>query len=231
MNIKGVDAEIDSTLTKSGKAADAKIVGDKFTAVNNKIGNLSTLQTAEKTSIVAAVNETFQSVSEGKSALASALADKGQTVDAGATFAAFANAIRAIAGGGGGSIDIDGVEVGSFKPEDVNHYPTNGNINTVYVPHNLGVVPKYAACIIIDSQSTAEIVFACIMVSSNGSIDRGKSTTFVRRSGGTYTVDGLVNPADNRLRMTSTEVSFAYGQNAPAQFPKGYTYLYVIQKG
>jgi hypothetical protein len=42
--------ELDVTLSEEGKAADAKVVGDK-------LGDLSTLTTTDKTSLVAAVNE------------------------------------------------------------------------------------------------------------------------------------------------------------------------------
>ena len=48
--IGGNPTLIDSTLTKTGQAADAKIVGDK-------LGNLVDLSTTEKSNLVAAINE------------------------------------------------------------------------------------------------------------------------------------------------------------------------------
>lgn len=60
----GTSIEVDTTLTQTGKAADAKAVGDQVINLNsqiellqNNVGNLSTLETLEKSSLVTAINE------------------------------------------------------------------------------------------------------------------------------------------------------------------------------
>lgn len=65
-------------------------------AKNETIGNLLNLQTTDKTSIVSAINETFQSVSNGKILVASAITDKGITTASDATFLTMAQNIGLI---------------------------------------------------------------------------------------------------------------------------------------
>lgn len=76
--------------------------------INAKIGTLSNLSTTDKSSLVAAVNETFQSVSNGKALLASAITDKGVSTSSDATFAQMAQNIGQIETGitPSGSINI-----------------------------------------------------------------------------------------------------------------------------
>ena len=52
---------VDDTLTQSGQAADAAAVGDRLSALSEKIGNLENLGTADKSNLVAAINEAAQS--------------------------------------------------------------------------------------------------------------------------------------------------------------------------
>lgn len=52
---------VDSTLTQSGKAADAAEVGNRLSTLSEKIGNLENLGTADKSNLVAAINEAAQS--------------------------------------------------------------------------------------------------------------------------------------------------------------------------
>lgn len=49
--------KVDSTLTQSGQAADAKVTGDAIAAAESHVGTLSNLTTTAKTSAVAAINE------------------------------------------------------------------------------------------------------------------------------------------------------------------------------
>lgn len=249
VNIKGPKGDssddfiTDSTLTKQGEAADAKTVGERFTEVSNNIGILDGLETNQKTSLVAAINETFTSVSEGKTALASALADMGQTVDAGATFAVFAAAIRAIAGGGGGSIDIDGVEIGTFvigQVEDSSY--SSGYRNTVYVPHHLGVVPKLAVCVLLDHliQPTRNVVISCIMRADSNGINRNACACIVRGTGnsgyGSITSSNITSRAIGSIKymgqlcMTENEVSFTYASAGEAWYPDNAQYIYIMKK-
>lgn len=52
--------ETDSTLSTSGKAADAKAAGDSINTLTDAIGDLTELETTEKSSIVGAINETLE---------------------------------------------------------------------------------------------------------------------------------------------------------------------------
>lgn len=53
--------EVDDTLTQPGQAADAAAVGERLSALSEKIGNLENLGTADKSNLVAAINEAAQS--------------------------------------------------------------------------------------------------------------------------------------------------------------------------
>lgn len=77
-------------------------VNKKVKAVDDKIGNPSTLNTTDKSSVVGAVNELFTSVSNGKSKVASAITDKGVSTSADATFDTMEANIRAIQTGSTG---------------------------------------------------------------------------------------------------------------------------------
>lgn len=70
------------------------------TEINDKIGELSSLSTTNKTSLVNAINETFTSVSNGKSLIASAITDKGVPTESDATFQTMATNISNIPSGG-----------------------------------------------------------------------------------------------------------------------------------
>ena len=76
--------------------------------IKQEVGDLSALSTTDKSTLVAAVNETFQSVSNGKSQVASAITDKGVATASDAAFAQMAQNIRAIQTGvtPSGSISI-----------------------------------------------------------------------------------------------------------------------------
>ena len=76
--------------------------------IKQEVGDLSALSTTDKSTLVAAVNETFQSVSNGKAQVASAITDKGVTTASDAAFAQMAQNIRAIQTGvtPSGSISI-----------------------------------------------------------------------------------------------------------------------------
>ena len=79
-----------------GKITDNKdlVTKEYVDNVDEKIGDLTSLSTTNKTSVVEALNETFQSVSNGKAAVASAITDKGVTTASDATFATMAGNIR-----------------------------------------------------------------------------------------------------------------------------------------
>lgn len=68
----------------------------EFEEENENIGDLSQLQTTEKSNIVNSINEVFQSVSDGKTLVAGAITDKGVNTSPTATFQTIADNIEAI---------------------------------------------------------------------------------------------------------------------------------------
>lgn len=91
-NLNYTAAQIDALLAKADTAVQPETVGD-----------LSELETTDKDSVVDAINELFTSVSDGKSALAAAITDKGVATAATNTFADMAQNIEDIPTGGGSS--------------------------------------------------------------------------------------------------------------------------------
>lgn len=65
-------------------------------ALKTEVGDLSNLPTTDKSSLVAAVSETFTNVSDGKALVASAITDKGVQTSSDATFAIMAQNIEDI---------------------------------------------------------------------------------------------------------------------------------------
>ena len=63
---------------------------------NDKIGDLKGLDTQDKSDLVSAINEVFQSASKGKQLIIAALAGKGQTLSDGATYQQISDAISGI---------------------------------------------------------------------------------------------------------------------------------------
>lgn len=57
----GSGVALDETLTQSGQAAEAKAVGDALDALSQQIGDLAELETEDKSSLVAAINEVLAS--------------------------------------------------------------------------------------------------------------------------------------------------------------------------
>lgn len=66
------------------------------TKARTNIGDITTLKTNAKDTLVKAVNECFQSASDGKAIIASAITGKGVNTDSGATFAVMAENIGSI---------------------------------------------------------------------------------------------------------------------------------------
>ena len=65
-------------------------------AIDSQTGDRSTLNTTAKTTLVAAINELFTSVSDGKTQIATAITDKGVTASGGDTFPTLATKIGQI---------------------------------------------------------------------------------------------------------------------------------------
>lgn len=85
----GSSITIDTTLTKSGQGADAKVVGDKINELKEDLNDLET-----------EVENAKKSASDGKVLLANAITQKGINTASTATFAQMANNIKSISSGG-----------------------------------------------------------------------------------------------------------------------------------
>lgn len=75
--------------------------GADIAALLDSIGDVSNLSTTAKNNLVAAINELFTSVSNGKTAVAGAITDMGVTTSPTASFSTMATNILAIPTGGG----------------------------------------------------------------------------------------------------------------------------------
>jgi DNA repair exonuclease SbcCD nuclease subunit len=91
----------DNVLCEDGKTLRENLdeVDAQFKDIAN-IGKLTDLDTTEKSSIVGAINEVFQSASNGKSLIATAITGKGVSASNTDTFEQLANKIRQIEGQG-----------------------------------------------------------------------------------------------------------------------------------
>ena len=97
-----------------------------FYATKAEVGNLNNLPTTDKSSIVSAISETFTSVSNGKSLVASAITDKGVSTSSDATFETMAQNIEAIPTGSPTVLnpalvlwDWEGTKLAEYSAEDV----------------------------------------------------------------------------------------------------------------
>lgn len=72
--------------------------GDTILEMLNSIGDVSQLDTKAKSTLVAAINELFTSVSDGKATIAAAITDMGVSTAANASFSTMANNIRELGG-------------------------------------------------------------------------------------------------------------------------------------
>lgn len=108
--------------------------------VDNAVGTLSTLKTTAKTNAVAAINELFQSASDGKTAVAAAITGKGVPASGSDTFAQLAGKIEQIS---------TGIKVasGNFSPAVTPNAPSGSIANLPFSPKLLilfGYVERYS---------------------------------------------------------------------------------------
>lgn len=64
-NLTPTTPVVDKALTVDGAAADAKVTGDRLVALENSVGDLSELQTTNKSDLVSAINEAADAVKDG----------------------------------------------------------------------------------------------------------------------------------------------------------------------
>ncbi|WP_218653034.1 hypothetical protein [Paenibacillus sp. 79R4] len=75
--------------------------------VDNAVGNLSTLQTTDKSNVVKAINELFTNVSDGKNAVAAAITGKGVPASGSDTFSQLSSKIGQIVTGSYAAINYE----------------------------------------------------------------------------------------------------------------------------
>ena len=123
-------------------------------ATKAEIGSLSNLPTTDKSSIVSAISETFTSVSNGKSLVASAITDKGISTSSDATFEIMAQNIEAIPTGSLTVLnpalvlwDWEGTKLAEYSAEGalaLTELPTPSTLPAyAYVDHELLLFQKW----------------------------------------------------------------------------------------
>ncbi|MEF2968371.1 hypothetical protein V3851_23650 [Paenibacillus sp. M1] len=106
ITLQELDATAKNQLVIKDSAGRAKVAAPSASddiaiksTVDNAVGTLSSLKTTAKTNAVAAINELFQSASDGKSAVAAAITGKGVAASGSDTFAQLATKIGQIVTG------------------------------------------------------------------------------------------------------------------------------------
>ena len=135
--------------------------------IKQEVGDLSALSTTDKSTLVAAVNETFQSVSNGKSQVASAITDKGVATASDAAFAQMAQNIRAIQTGvtPSGSISISAN--GTYDVTDKAQAVVNVGASPTLIPKTITQNGTYNAS--GDNADGYSAVTVAVPVGSNNS--------------------------------------------------------------
>ncbi len=114
----------------------------RLDTVSSKVGDLTTLTTTAKTSAVAAINELFQSASDGKTAVAAAITGMGQAATAADTFAQLATKV--------GNISKDANAGAGDVLVGKTFYQGGGKKS--------GTIPNYGAGHIVGTQRTAGVL-------------------------------------------------------------------------
>ena len=95
--VTGAVNDASAALSAAGNAAtNASEAETKADDALSKVGTLTSLQTSEKSNLVAAINENFTNANNGKVVIASAVNGKGGTANSGMTFPQLADAVTAI---------------------------------------------------------------------------------------------------------------------------------------
>ena len=99
-------------------------------------GDLDNLATSTKTNLVAAINETFQSVSDGKTLIAAAITDKGVATAATDSFSTMATNIAAIPTGGAAEVEQKDVNFIDYDGTILYSYSAADFLNLSAMPNN-----------------------------------------------------------------------------------------------
>lgn len=160
--------------------------------VDSKIGDLSSLSTTNKTSLVDAVNETFQDVSNGKSLVASAITDKGIQTASDATFQTMAT-------------NISNIQTG-ITPTGTINITTNGTHDvTNYASANVSVSGG-ASPTLITKNITANGTYNASTDSADGYSSVTVSVQPTNYRGGTFTISSSDAPnTANKYKATTLD--------------------------
>ena len=148
----------DSTLSIAGMAADAKATGDEISDLKSDLGDLSELDTTDKSSIVNAINEVAGSSGGGSIATLSDVQLSNLSNGQALTYDSNASKWKNVTLGGGGSITIDS-ELSSSSENPVQ----NKVINTA-----LGNKADANAVVTSFNGSTGAVTYTAPVTSVNG---------------------------------------------------------------
>lgn len=102
---------------------DYDTINNRLTSLETWQGTLKNLKTTDQSSLVNAINELFQSASDGKSSIANAITGKGISLDSNPTYSQLVDAISKLELINASSITIDPIsDAGSTKTPDSGSY-------------------------------------------------------------------------------------------------------------
>ena len=106
---------------------------NQINTINSQLGDVSNLQTINKNNLVAAINETFTSASNGKQLIATAITGMGVTTSVSDSYQTMANNIQSIETG-----------IKRIVANDTSIVPTGTYATSVYYNTSFGVLISYA---------------------------------------------------------------------------------------
>ena len=117
----------------SNLSSNISNTSSQINTLSSQIGTLSNLQTSNKENLVAAINETFTSASNGKQIIATAITGMGVATSASDTYQTMANNIQSIETG-----------VKRMVANDTSIVPTGTYATSTYYDTSFGVLISYA---------------------------------------------------------------------------------------
>lgn len=117
----------------SNLSSNISNTSSQINTLSSQTGNLSNLQTSNKENLVAAINETFTSASNGKKIIATAITGMGVATSASDTYQTMANNIQSIETG-----------VKRMVANDTSIVPTGTYATSTYYNTSFGVLISYA---------------------------------------------------------------------------------------